>query len=376
MTHTKTLSFFTARQNRLLKIMQSASWDALAINPGATLYYLTGLTFHLSERPVVVIFTPQKSPVIVLPELESAKVRELPYPMQVFSYGEDPSTWEGVFRQATTAANIAGKKVGVEPRRLRALELWLLEAAAPKARFLSAEDSLASLRMFKDELEIGAMRRAVQIAQEALQATLPLIKAGVTERQIASELTIQLLRAGSDSEMPFSPIVSGGPNSANPHATPTDRPLQEGDLLVIDWGASYQGYFSDITRTFAIGKIEPEFEHIYQLVLEANAAGRAACMPENRAGDVDQAARKVIEDGGYGPYFRHRTGHGLGLEVHEEPYMRAGNPVPLAPGMTFTVEPGIYLLDRGGVRIEDDMLITADGSLSLTDLPRELQTLG
>lgn len=376
MTYTENFPFFSARQNRLLKIMQSTGWDAVAINPGATLYYLTGLTFHLSERPVVVIFTSQKPPIIVLPELESAKVKELPYPMKVFTYGEDPFTWEGVFHQAASAASIAGKKVGVEPRRLRVLELSLLEAAAPKARFLSAEDSLASLRMFKDELEIAAIRKAVQIAQEALLAILPLIKAGVTERQIASELTVQLLRAGSDSEMPFAPIVSGGPNSANPHATPTDRPLQEGDLLVIDWGASYQGYFSDITRTFAIGKIEPEFEHIYQLVLEANAIGRAACMPENLAGDVDQAARKVIEDGGYGPYFRHRTGHGLGLEVHEEPYMRAGNPVPLAPGMTFTVEPGIYLLDRGGVRIEDDMLITADGSLSLTDLPRELQILG
>ena len=144
---------------------------------------------------------------------------------------------------------------------------------------------------------------------------------------------------------------------------------------MIDWGASFQGYFSDITRTFAIGKIEPEYEKIYQLVLEANAAGRAACIPENLAGDVDRAARSVIEAGGYGVYFRHRTGHGLGLEVHEEPYMRLGNPMPLAPGMTFTVEPGIYLLDRGGVRIEDDVVITPSGSQSLTDLPRELQIL-
>ena len=364
-----------ARQQKLFTALTSVGLEAAAFNPGQSLVYLTGLHFHLSERPVVVLFRPAQTPVIILPELEAAKVKSLPYPIHSFTYGEDPATWPEAFYKAVQAAEVDGKVVGVEPRGLRFLELRLLEEAAPQASFKSAEESLASLRMYKDEDEISAMRTAAQIAQEALLATLPMIKAGVTERQIASELTVQLLRAGSGPEMPFSPIVSGGPNSANPHATPTDRALQEGDLLVIDWGASYNGYFSDITRTFAIGKIEPEFEMIYQLVLEANMMGRAACAPENLAGDVDQAARKVIDEGGYGPYFRHRTGHGLGMDVHEEPYMRSGNPMPLAPGMTFTVEPGIYLLGRGGVRIEDDMVITVIGGDSLTDLPRELRIL-
>jgi Xaa-Pro dipeptidase len=366
---------FATRQQKLFPALASARLEAAAFNPGQSLVYLTGLHFHLSERPVVVIFRPDQTPIIVLPELEAAKVKNLPYPIQSFTYGEDPATWPEAFYRASQAAGMDGKVVGVEPRSLRFLELRLLERAAPQASFISAEESLASLRMYKDADEISTMQKAAQIAQVALLETLPMIKAGVTERQIASELTVQLLRAGSDPEMPFSPIVSGGPNSANPHAMPSDRALQEGDLLVIDWGASYNGYFSDITRTFAIGKIEPEFEKIYQLVLEANMMGRAACVPENLAGDVDQAARKVIEEGGYGPYFRHRTGHGLGMDVHEEPYMRAGNPMPLAPGMTFTVEPGIYLLGRGGVRIEDDMLITVMGGESLTDLPRELRIL-
>lgn len=375
MVQTNLSTPFTARQKKLFAALANAGLEAAAFNPGQSLIYLTGLNFHLSERPVVVLFKPTHTPVIVLPELEIAKVKGLSYPIQSFTYGEDPTTWPEVFQQATKAAGMNGLIVGVEPRSLRFLELKLLEGAAPLARFQSAEDSLASLRMYKDADEISAMRKAAQIAQEALLDTLPMVKVGVTERRIASELTMQLLQAGSGPEMPFSPIVSGGPNSANPHATPSDRPLEEGDLLVIDWGASYNGYFSDITRTFAIGKIEPEFEKIYQLVLKANAMGRAACVPENLAGDVDRAARKVIEEGGYGPEFRHRTGHGLGMDVHEEPYMRAGNPMPLAPGMTFTVEPGIYLLGRGGVRIEDDMLITASGGESLTDLPRELQVL-
>ena len=183
------------------------------------------------------------------------------------------------------------------------------------------------------------------------------------------------MRAGSDAEMPFTPIISTGPNSANPHAFPSERKLAQGDLLVIDWGAAYAGYFSDITRTFAIGPVEAEFSRIAAVVEQANAAGRAAARPGATGGDVDRAARAVIEAAGYGRYFTHRTGHGLGMESHEEPYMRAGNPMLLKPGMTFTVEPGIYLPGRGGVRIEDDMVITESGAESLTELPRSLQTL-
>jgi Xaa-Pro dipeptidase len=231
------------------------------------------------------------------------------------------------------------------------------------------------MRMLKEPGEIENMRLAVHIAQEALLATIPSIKPGKTEHEIASELSSQLLRAGSDSEFPFTPIVSGGPNSANPHAVPTDRPLQVGDLLVIDWGAAYHGYFSDLTRTFAIGNVEDEFRQIARIVEQANVAGRAASRPGIPAGQVDQVTRKVIVDAGYSKYFTHRTGHGLGLEGHEQPYIFAENTQVLGEGMTYTVEPGIYLPGRGGVRIEDNMVITAGGSETLSDLPRQLQTL-
>ena len=216
------------------------------------------------------------------------------------------------------------------------------------------------------------MQKAAQIAQDALKSTLPSIKIGCTEKEIASELVVNMLRLGNDPELPFAPIVSSGPNGANPHATPSDRKMVEGDLLVIDWGAAYNGYFSDITRTFAIGKIDPEFETIHKTVQAANAAGRAAGKPGVAAGKVDAAARTVIENAGYGKYFTHRTGHGLGMEEHEPPYMFGGNPHTLLPGMVYTVEPGIYIPGRNGVRIEDDMVVTADGSRSLTDLPRDL----
>ena len=220
-----------------------------------------------------------------------------------------------------------------------------------------------------------AMRKAVAAAQLALQATLPLVKPGVTEIDLAAELTIQLLRHASQPEMAFSPIVSSGPNSANPHALPSERKLSSGDLLVIDWGARLDGYISDLTRTFAIGKVEPEFSRIAEIVKNANKAGREAANNRGTAADIDQAARQVIENAGYGKFFTHRTGHGIGLESHEEPYIRGDSSLELLPGMTFTIEPGIYLPERGGVRIEDNILITAQGAECLSTLDRDLIVL-
>lgn len=366
---------YILRQRRLAEVIDRAGLKGLALNPGSSLIYLTGLHFHLSERPVIALFTPHKSPVIVIPELEAAKTANLPYPLQVVLYGEDPARWEDVFHQGAQTAGLTTGDIGVEPTWLRFLELHLLQQAIPQGHFVSAEDSLAALRMCKDGQELSAMRRAVDIAQRALLATLPIIKASLTEKAIAGELTYQLLKAGSDPQFPFSPIVSGGPNSANPHATPSERPLQIGDLLVIDWGAQYEGYVSDLTRTFAINTVEDELHKIASIVLEANRAGRAAGGPGIPASAVDKAARDVIEKSGYGPYFTHRTGHGLGMEGHEAPYIRAGNQMLLETGMTYTVEPGIYLPDRNGVRIEDDMVVTENGSESLSDMPRQLKIL-
>lgn len=220
------------------------------------------------------------------------------------------------------------------------------------------------------------MRRAVKIAQDGLEAVIPFIRIGMTERELASELMLQLLKFGSDSDIPFAPIVSAGPNSANPHASPTERKLQAGDLLVVDWGAAYDGYISDLTRTFAVGEVDDECEKIHKIVQESNAAGRAASRPGIPCANVDMAARGVIEKSGYGKYFTHRTGHGIGMEGHEDPYMRGDNMQLLEPGMAFTVEPGIYLPGRNGVRIEDNLVITESGADSLSDMPREIRVVG
>jgi Xaa-Pro dipeptidase len=324
---------------------------------------------------VLVFFTPGAAPIIVLPELEQQKIKSLPYAIQAFPYNEDPSQWEKVVKAAVQAAKLENAHNGVEPRQLRLLEYQLLTDAAPKAKFISAQDSVSSLRIYKDNSELAAMQKAVDIAQNALNATLSLVKIGLSERELATELALQLFIAGCDPELPFAPIVSSGPNAANPHAVPSDRKLASGDLLVIDWGASYHGYFSDITRTFAIGSLEPEVAQIVSTVLEANKVGRETAKPGIPAETVDLAARAVIESAGYGKFFTHRTGHGLGMEAHEDPYIRAGNLLLLEPGMTFTIEPGIYLSRRNGVRIEDDVVITETGAECLTSLPRDVKQL-
>lgn len=367
-------SVYATRQEKLAAALEQAGLHTLALNPGPSLTYLTGLHFHLSERPVVAFFTPGLPVQIALPVLERLKVENLPFALQAFPYEEDPSAWVQVFAQAAQAAKLQDK-AGIEPRQFRVLELQLVETAAPQVAFTSAEAVVAALRMQKDETELKAMRQAVQIAQQAMLNTLPHFRTGMSEQELAAELILQILRAGSQGDLPFMPIVSGGPNSANPHAAPSNRPIQNGDLLVIDWGAAYQGYFSDLTRTFAIGTVEPEYQRIAEVVLAANAAGRAAGKPGAPAKVVDLAARSVIEAAGYGEFFTHRTGHGLGMEGHEPPYMRGDNEQILQVGMTYTVEPGIYLPGRNGVRIEDDMVITPDGAESLSDLPRPLSTL-
>lgn len=219
------------------------------------------------------------------------------------------------------------------------------------------------------------MDRAVAIAEEAMNTLLPLVRVGMSEKQIAAMLKQALLDAGAD-DVSFSPIVASGPNSAIPHAVPTERLLQDGELLLFDWGALVDGYASDLTRTFAVGEIDPELKKVYEIVRQANEAGRTAIKPGLPAREVDRATRKIIEEAGYGPYFFHRTGHGLGLEVHEEPNILEGNAQPLQVGNTFTVEPGIYLADRGGVRIEDNILVTGDGYRSQTTFPRDLRNIG
>ncbi len=364
-----------SRFDKLLTLVQQHQLDAIALNPGPSLTYLTGLHFHLMERPVVFLVTSSGEMGLILPSLEQGKLSPDLALSGVFAYADDPSTWSAAFESACQQLLTPSARVGVEATQLRYLELDFLQSAAEGAVFCDAASLFADLRIQKEPEEIGKMREAARIAQEAMLATLKRVRVGMTEKHIANLLVMALLQAGSDPGLPFQPIVAVGENSANPHSQPSERSLQEGDLLLIDWGASFEGYYSDITRTFSMGQVDPELLKIGEIVLKANAAGRDAAGETLLAGDVDRAARAVITQAGYGEAFIHRTGHGLGMEAHEAPYIFGENDRPLLPGMVFTVEPGIYLAGRGGVRIEDDVVFNGHKLESLTDLSRTLLPL-
>ncbi len=355
----------------LQELIRANNFDLLTLIPSPSLHYLTGLDFHLMERPVVLFIPASGEPVMALPELEYPRMQEAHPSLLCFPYGESESERATALYSAAQQFPDA-ERIGVEPLRMRFFEQELLREVAPGWRFVPAEGIIGELRLRKSADEVEQMARAVQIAESALEKTLPSIRPGVTERELAAELVVQLLRAGSEPDLPFNPIVASGPNSALPHATPTDRKLQGDDLLIIDWGARSGGYISDLTRTFVLGHSSEQQRTIHGLVEAANAAGRARIKPGIQAQVVDQATRAIIDSGGYGKFFIHRTGHGIGLEPHEPPNIRAGDELVLAPGMTFTVEPGIYLPGEGGVRIEDNVVVSETGSETLSSLPRDL----
>lgn len=364
------------RFDRLLQLMSEHQLDTIALNPGFNLRYLTGLNYHLMERPVVLFLHQSGKAVMVLPQLEVSRAESSHISAQLFPYDDNPANWARAFHLAMQAAGITTQKIGIEPAQLRFLEYDYIQKAAPQANVQPAQDLFAELRLLKDEAEIENMRTAAQIAQKGLSQTLPLIKIGMSEKEIASELVFQCLKAGAEGELPFQPIVASGPNSADPHAVPTDRKISSGDILLFDWGVRYAGYASDITRCFAIEQVDSAMAEVASIVLEANTAGRHAGRPGMRSGNVDMATRHPINKAHYGDYFIHRTGHGLGMDAHEAPYIYQENDLELREGMVYTIEPGIYLPGKGGIRIEDDVVVTSDGSESLTTMDRDLRVIG
>ncbi len=365
----------TERLARLQQQILANGLDGMALVPGPNMVYLSGIHSHVSERPIVLFIPADDEPAIVIPGLEAMKAEAAGIPEdRIFAWSDDEG-YTGAFQQACAHLELSDYLLGVEALHMRVLELELLKRYAPGLQTAHAEPIMMHLRLKKDAAELAIMEKAIEVAENAMHRLLPRIKIGMTEKQVAALLTQELLAGGADT-IAFGPIVSTGPNGASPHAVPTDRKLAYGDLLVIDWGCFVDGYPSDITRTFAVGEIDAESKRIYDVVKLANEEGKLVARPGATGHDVDRAAREVIDDSGFGEYFFHRTGHGLGLEVHEPPFMMEGNTEPLSVGNVFTVEPGIYVSGLGGVRIEDDVVITPTGHRSLTTFTRDLLSVG
>ena len=347
---------------------RAAGLAGLVITPGYDLRYLTGSRAQTFERLTALVISSSGESTVVLPRMELAALREsavadLGLVVRDWVDGENPYRLVG---QALGGAEAAVAVTDSMPA-LHLLPLAELLGVVP----VLATGVLAALRMVKDAHEIEALRTA-GAAIDRVHAQVPqFLRPGRTEAEIAADITNAIVAEGH-SEAAFV-IVGSGPHGADPHHECSDRELRPGDIVVIDIGGPVEpGYNSDCTRTYSLGEPDPEVAGQYAVLQRAQAAAVAAVRPGVSAESIDAAARDVLAQAGLAEYFVHRTGHGIGLSVHEEPYIVAGNDQPLAEGMAFSVEPGIYLPGRWGARIEDIVIVTADGALPVNTRSHDL----
>ena len=354
---------------RLREEMHANGVDMVLLGPSSDLLYLTGFDAHLSERLNLLIIPGTGTPALVVPGLEVPLVGATGQLVSVHSWGDDADAYELV---ASITGDLGGKHVAVG-NQLWSAFLLRIQAKAGMAVWTEATPLMRALRMIKDDVEIALMTEVSRLTDEAWEAFIagPPI-CGLSEREALARLKELTAERGITA---IWGICASGPNAASPHHATGDRLIAEGDAVIFDWGGSLSGYQSDVTRTVFVGAPPDEFRTVYDVVLRANQATLDAVRPGVPVQMLDRTARTLISDAGYGEAFIHRVGHGLGLDVHEEPYLTEGNDLPLAPGMVFSDEPGIYLAGKFGVRIEDTVLCTADGGVQLNHATRDLTVL-
>jgi Xaa-Pro dipeptidase len=363
------------RTQHLQAVLTDAGLDAAAIIPGSNLRYLTGSIHYLMERPLVLFVPRVGRPAVVIPSIETELFSGHGYDADLIAW-KDAEGYQSAFATAMAQLNLDGKRIGVEGQHIRFFEAEAIRLAAPAATVVDAEQSISSIRLRKDAAEIESLRRAIQISEAALSQTLEQVKVGMTERDVLRLLIRAMHDLGAEG-LSFDPIVLAGDNSARPHGkVRDDYAIQHGDPLLFDFGAAVDGFNADITRTVFVGAASDEHRALYAAVQAANAHGRDIAKPGMPAGSLDEQTAQVLRDAGFASLILHRTGHGLGLDVHEAPYIVTGNQAVLEPGMIFTMEPGLYKAGSVGIRIEDNVVITEDGCESLSTFNRDLMIVG
>lgn len=342
----------------------------IALTPGPSLKYLTGYQFDRTawgeESPFICIISRDEGTGTVLPDLETEQA-EGQLQGSFYTY-----TNEG-FDPAEAVENLTNDitvtpPIGVDMSTMRLQESTLLDFNADK--FVDISGVLSDIRSRKDEIELEIFQEAAKISDEILGETLNQVKPGVKESTLETTLKIKTLESEADAF--GSGVVTSGPRTAINYTETTDRQVSEGDVVLIDMGIVYEGYYTDVTRTVAVGTPEQPFPEIHETVRQAAASARKAAKPGMTAGELDQCARDVIEEAGYGSEFVTGLGHGIGLDSHEKPILEQDNDAVLEEGNVVTIEPGIYIKGTGGVRIEDNIALTDNGSKTLTSLDRTL----
>ncbi|HEV2108039.1 MAG TPA: Xaa-Pro peptidase family protein, partial [Thermomicrobiales bacterium] len=342
--------------------------DLLLVGPSSDFFYLTGHHAHASERMTLLVVPRDGKPLAVVPQFEATLMADR---REIVDPHAWPETREPADLVVEMIGDMAGKSIAVG-QQLWATFLIRLQDALPGVHWVDATPVLRELRMIKDQREIELLHEAGRRTDDAWHAFVREPLSGKTERAALKRLTELTEERGLKVEWG---ICASGPNSASPHHQSSERVIQVGDAVVFDWGGTLEGYNSDVTRTVHVGEPSDEFRRVYEIVGRANQVTLDAIRPGVPCQELDRVARDLISAEGYGEAFLHRVGHGLGLDVHEEPYLVGGNTLPLAEGMVFSDEPGIYLEGRFGVRTEDAVVCGADGGKRLNEATRELLIL-
>lgn len=350
------------RLDKIRDVIREKGVDAFFIPSLNNLRYFSGFTG--SNGYLLITAT---NAVLITDQRYSEQARQEAVGWEVMIHGLDP------FSVITKAIGKLGiTSIGYESKEITDFQITTLRNGNPGVDWVAFVDVCIQLRSVKEDEEVARIQTALKIAEDALEKLCPYIRPGVSEREIAVELEILMRKLGSEAPA-FATIVASGTNSALPHAKPTDRKIQENDLIVIDFGATWQGYRSDITRTIIVGELEPELQTIYDCVHRALEQAVAGIKPGSTCHEVDKLARDVFTAADLEGYSLRGLGHGVGLDIHEFPRVVMDNPARIEPGMLFTVEPGVYVPNAGGVRIEDMVVVTADGCQVLTRSPRVIR---
>ncbi len=359
---------YPGRMERARATMAERGIDALLLSVGAGLPYLTGYRATPMERLTMAVVPARGEPVLAVPELEAPRVVPRPGVFSLRPWGEteDPV--------GIVAGLLGGARSVAVGDSTWARFVLGLQARRPEIGFEPAGPLMTRLRLRKEPSEIERLRRAGAAADRVALRLREERFAGRTERELARLVAEMTVEEGHESAA-FT-IVASGPNGASPHHEPGGRVVTAGDAVVVDFGGSVDGYHSDTTRCFHVGPPPAAFLEAYEVVRRAQEVGVTAVAPGVAAEEIDRATRAVIDDAGYGDFFIHRTGHGIGLEVHEEPYLVAGNDLALGAGMAFSIEPGIYLPGEFGIRIEDIVVVGDTGAERLNQSPRDLGIVG
>ena len=352
------------------QFLQEQNIDAAFITTPDNVFYISGFDSEPHERLLGVMVFKEAEPFVICPLMEVPDVKSAGWSFDIVGHADTEDAWDVVL-DAVRKRGALPTSFAVEKSHLTVERLERMEELFKGANFARLDDQLNAMRVIKDEDELENLRKAAQFADKAVEIGCKEIAEGKTELEVLMAIEFEMKKKGVQ-KMSFDTMVLSGPKTASPHGTPGDRKIQKGDFILFDLGVIYNGYCSDITRTVAFGNPTEAQREIYETVKRAEQAAIDLVRPGVKALELDKAARDVISDAGYGEYFTHRLGHGLGISVHEYPSITGTNEFALTEGMVFTIEPGIYHPDITGVRIEDDVVVTADGVEVLTKFQKEL----